>query len=192
MEWPESNGRWFTWSDFQARNNNELVAIFGNFINRVLVLTQKYWNGVVPEATTFTKNDTKVLNQLEKFPNLIGEKIEKFKFREALQNTMDLARLGNKYLAENEPWKLKSTDEERTKTILYVAIQICASLAILSEPFMPFASKKLKQTLSFNNLCWDDAGGLIINANHKINISSHLFSKIEDEKIAEQLEKLKT
>ena len=188
---PEAKDTDFTWIDFQARNNNELVAIFGNFINRVVVLTHKYWNGNVPAQNNLDKYDKEVLGKLADFPNKIGESIEKFRFREALTELMNLARLGNKYLADTEPWKLIKTDESRTATIINISIQISASLAVLSEPFMPFSSKKLKKLLALSNITWDDAGREVITENHKINPPTHLFEKIEDEKIEEQLKKLK-
>ncbi|MBT4881620.1 MAG: class I tRNA ligase family protein, partial [Flavobacteriales bacterium] len=188
---PESKDTDFTWADFQARNNNELVSIFGNFINRVVVLTNKYWEGVVQACNELDDYDKEVLAKLKAFPDKIGASIEKYRFREALGELMNLARLGNKYLADTEPWKLKKTDEKRTETILNVSMQIAASLAVLSEPFMPFSSEKLKGILALENVSWKDAGGIIISDNHKINPATHLFNKIEDEKIEEQLEKLK-
>ena len=188
---PEAKDTDFTWADFQARNNNELVAIYGNFINRVVVLTHKYWGGNVPPKNTLKDYDKKILSTLAEFPNKIGELIEKFKFREALFEVMNLARLGNKYLADTEPWKLKKTDASRTETIMNVSIQIAASLAILSEPFMPFSSKKLKIILGLSHVTWSDAGSQLIFKAHKINTATHLFEKIEDEKIEYQLEKLK-
>ena len=187
---PESKDTDFTWADFQARNNNELVAIFGNFINRVVVLTNKYWDGVVPSQNDLDSYDKEVLEKIAAFPNKIGESIEKFRFREALAELMNLARLGNKYLADTEPWKLKKTDESRTETIMNIAMQIAASLAILSEPFMPFSSSKLKDILTLENVNWNDAGNIIVVDNHKINEATHLFEKIEDDKIQEQREKL--
>ena len=187
---PESKDTDFTWADFQARNNNELVAIFGNFINRVVVLTNKYWDGVVPSQNDLDSYDKEVLEKIAAFPNKIGESIEKFRFREALAELMNLARLGNKYLADTEPWKLKKTDESRTETIMNIAMQIAASLAILSEPFMPFSSSKLKDILILENVNWNDAGNIIVVDNHKINEATHLFEKIEDDKIQEQREKL--
>ena len=189
---PEGKDTDFTWADFQARNNNELVAIFGNFINRVVVLTHKYWEGNVPRPNNLDNYDKEVLVKLAEFPKKIGDSIEKFRFREALAELMNLARLGNKYLADTEPWKLKTTDEKRTETILNIAIQIAASLAILSEPFLPFSSEKLKTILALKNVNWNDAGGIIIKENHQLNQATHLFEKIEDEKIAKQLEKLKS
>ena len=180
---PESKDTDFTWKDFQARNNNELVAIFGNFINRVVVLINKYWEGVVPNCNTLDDYDKEVLEKLKEFPKKIGASIEKYRFREALAEFMKLARLGNKYLADTEPWKLKKTDESRTETIMNIAMQIAASLAILSEPFMPFASSKLKNILALKEVRWSDAGEITIMENHKINKAIHLFEKIEDEKI---------
>jgi methionyl-tRNA synthetase len=145
----------------------------------------------VPAQNNLDNYDKKVLEKLADFPNKIGSSIEKFRFREALIELMNLARLGNKYLADTEPWKLKTTNEKRTETILNIAMQIAASLAILSEPFMPFASGSLKEMLCLDNVNWNNAGGIIIKDNHQINKAVHLFKKIEDEKINEQLEKLK-
>ncbi len=189
---PESKDTDFTWADFQARNNNELVAIFGNFINRVVVLTNKYWDGTVPSQNDLEPYDKEVLEKLAAFPNKISDSIEKFRFREALAELMNLARLGNKYLADTEPWKLKKTDESRTETIMNIAMQIAASLAILSEPFMPSSSSKLKDILVLENVNWNDAGDIIVSENHQINEAIHLFEKIEDDKIQEQREKLNT
>jgi methionyl-tRNA synthetase len=154
------------------------------------VLTHKYWEGVVPSCNNLADYDKEVLEKLKAFPDKIGASIEKYRFREALGEFMNLARLGNKYLADTEPWKLKNTDEKRTEAILNIAMQIAASLAVLSEPFMPFSSKKLKTILALKNVTWADAGKKIISDNHKINPAIHLFNKIEDEKIEEQLEKL--
>ena len=189
---PETKDTDFTWREFQSRNNNELVAIFGNFINRTIVLTNKYWNGLVPKCHTINEYDEKILLQIEQFPEKISTSIEAYRFREALTELMNLARLGNKYLAETEPWKLIKEDEKRTQTIMNITIQIAASLAILSEPFMPFSAEKLKNMLSINNLNWSDAGKSIINENHKISAAVHLFKKIEDEKIENQIKKLNT
>lgn len=188
---PESKDTDFTWADFQARNNNELVAIFGNFINRVVVLTNKYWDGVVPSQNDLDSYDKEVLETLARFPNKIGESIENFRFREALAELMNLARVGNKYLADTEPWKLKKTDEIRTETIMNIAIQIAASLAILSSPFLPFSSDKLKRMLAVKNINWNDAGTIFIAPGHQINKPTHLFEKIEDDKIEQQIIKLK-
>ena len=187
---PEAKDTDFTWSEFQSRNNNELVAIFGNFINRVIVLTHKYWDGNIPGRNDLNHYDKSVLEKLSESPKKIGQSIEKFKFREALEELMNLARLGNKYLADTEPWKLKTSDENRTETILNISVQIATSLAILSEPFLPFSSKKLKKILAIDDVDWQSAGSIILSKNHKINPPEHLFKKIEDEKIKEQLDKL--
>jgi methionyl-tRNA synthetase len=146
---PESKDNDFTWKDFQARNNNELVAILGNFINRVVVLTNKYYGGVVPAKGDLSKYDLEAISLLEAFPEKISNSIEKYRFREALSELMNLARLGNKYLADQEPWKLVKTDEERVETIMNIALQIAGSLAILSEPFLPFTSKKINYYVEF-------------------------------------------
>ena len=188
---PESKDTDFTWKDFQARNNNELVAIFGNFINRVVVLTHKFWNGVVPNCYELDVYDKDVLKKLQTFPAKIGEAIEKYRFREGLAEFMNLARLGNKYLTDIEPWKLRNTNEKKTETVMYISLQIAASLAILSEPFMPFSSEKLKTILALSNVSWNDAGNVIIESSHQINKATHLFVKIEDNKIEQQLLKLK-
>ena len=189
---PENKDTDFTWSDFQARNNNELVAIFGNFVNRVVVLTNKYWDGIVPAQNELHDYDKQILNTLKKFPEKIGNSIEKFRFREALAEFMNLARMGNKYLADTEPWKLKKTNETRTETILNISIQIASSLAILSEPFLPLSSNKLKKILSLEDINWSDAGKINIFKDHKIGAATHLFEKIEDHKIEEQRSKLYT
>jgi len=188
---PEGKDTDFTWLEFQSRNNNELVAIFGNFINRVVVLTNKYWDGNVPSQNTIDNYDKEILKKLSETPNKIGSSIERFKFKDALIELMNLARLGNKYLADTEPWKLKSVDEKKTETVLNIALQIAASLAILCEPFMPFSSEKLKKILNLNNFSWNDAGSIIFKKGHKINQAIHLFEKIEDEKIDLQIKKLK-
>ena len=189
---PESKDTDFTWSDFQARNNNELVAIYGNFINRVVVLTNKYWDGVIPEQCALNEYDKEVLESLSKYPQLIGSSIEKYRFREALHELMNLARLGNKYLADTEPWKLKKTDENRTKTIMNIALQVAASLSILSEPFLPFSSNKLKEMLNISDLCWEDARKQNLHAGTSIDKANLLFAKIEDETIEKQILKLKS
>jgi len=195
---PESKDNDFTWKDFQAKNNNELVAIFGNFINRVVVLTNKYYDGQVPIPNEFSEADQDALTAVKEFPNVIGKSIERYRFREASQELMNLARLGNKYLADEEPWKIIKIDEERVKTILFVALQISAALAVVSEPFLPFTSDKLKGILNIsmgaveNALSWDDIKekAVLLAANHQINKGELLFSKIEDETIEAQLEKL--
>ena len=190
---PESKDNDFTWKDFQAKNNNELVAIFGNFINRVVVLTNKYYNGIVPEPNDFSEIDEDVLAAIKEFPLTIGKSIERYRFREASQELMSLARLGNKYLADEEPWKVIKLDEERVKTIMYVALQISAALAVVSEPFLPFSATKLKNILNINaSLSWGDVtdNTVLLTATHQINKAELLFSKIEDKEIEAQVEKL--
>jgi methionyl-tRNA synthetase len=190
---PESKDNDFTWKDFQAKNNNELVAIFGNFINRVVVLTNKYYKGIVPVPATFSEVDEDVLAAVKEFPNVIGKSIERYRFREASQELMGLARLGNKYLADEEPWKVIKLDEERVQTIMYVALQISAALAVLSKPFLPFTSDTLKGILNIDEtLSWENITeqNVIIKAKHQINKAELLFSKIEDKTIEAQVEKL--
>jgi len=190
---PESKDNDFTWKDFQAKNNNELVAIFGNFINRVVVLTNKYYNGVVPTPNDFTEIDEDVLAAVKEFPNIIGKSIERYRFREASQELMNLARLGNKYLADEEPWKVIKLNEERVKTIMYIALQISSALAIVSEPFLPFTSIKLKDILNIDEkLSWKNVTETadLLPTNHQINKGKLLFSKIEDKAIEAQIEKL--
>ena len=193
---PETKDNDFTWKDFQARNNNELVAIFGNFINRVAVLTHKYYNGEVPAPGNFTKIDSETLAQLRKYPEIISSSLERYRFREAGQELMNLARLGNKYLADEEPWKVIKQDEERVKTIMFVALQIATGLAILSEPFLPFTSAKLKSILAITpsgvELQWNDVAGkeTLLPSGHILNKSELLFRKIEDKEIQAQLDKL--
>jgi len=199
---PETKDNDFTWKDFQTRNNSELVAIFGNFINRVVVLTNKYYDGIVPEPAELSSVDEEILAAVKAYPAVIESSIERYRFREASQELMNLARLGNKYLADEEPWKLVKTDEVRTKTIMYVALQIASALATLSEPFLPFTSTKLKTILNVsssdatqehsieNN--WSDIStkAVLLPAHHKINKGELLFSKIEDKEIQLQLDKL--
>jgi methionyl-tRNA synthetase len=190
---PESKDNDFTWKDFQAKNNNELVAIFGNFINRVVVLTNKYYEGIVPTPNNFSEIDEDVLATVKEFPNTIGKSIERYRFREASQELMNLARLGNKYLADEEPWKVIKLDEKRVQTIMYVALQISAALAVVSEPFLPFTSRKLKNILNISaDLSWKDVtdSPVLIQATHQINKAELLFSKIEDPAIEAQIEKL--
>lgn len=193
---PETKDNDFTWADFQARNNNELVAVFGNFINRVIVLTQKYYNGLVPNPSTFNSVDEEVLNELKKYPEVIESSLERYRFREAQAELMNVARLGNKYLAEQEPWKTVKEDAERTQTIMYIALQIASALATLSEPFLPHTSTKLKNMLSHaalvETLSWNDISTKkeLLPAGHTINKAELLFSKIEDSQIQAQLDKL--
>ncbi len=187
---PESKDTDFTWADFLSRNNNELVAIFGNFINRVVVLTHKYWNGIVPSCNELSDYDKEIINKLNNTSIVMGEAIENFKFREALKELMNLARLGNKYLADTEPWKLQHTNKDRVETIMNISIQIAGSLSVLCKPFMPFTSIKLNNILNLSKEKWKDAGMNIIPNEHQINKGIHLFEKIEDAKIKEQLSKL--
>lgn len=188
---PESKDNDFTWKDFQARNNNELVAILGNFVNRALVLTQKYYEGEVPVCGDFTEYDRQTIADLAAVKGSLETNIEEYKFREALKDAMNVARIGNKYLADTEPWKLIKTDPERVKTILYVALQITANTAIAVEPFMPFSAAKILAMLAVDKFGWERLGRLdLIAAGHRIGEPSLLFEKIEDDAIQHQLDKL--
>lgn len=195
---PETKDNDFTWADFQARNNNELVAIFGNFINRVTVLTHKYYDGITPSEGILSQIDIKTLETVRAYPAVIESSIERYRFREAQQELMNVARLGNKYLADQEPWKTIKTDEHRTKTVMFVALQIASALAILSEPFLPHTSRKLKEMLRINSretqngLQWSDVATkqILISPGHTINTNELLFSKIEDSQIQAQMDKL--
>ncbi|WP_445738445.1 methionine--tRNA ligase [Mariniflexile sp.] len=220
---PETKDNDFTWKDFQSRNNNELVAIFGNFINRVVVLTNKFYNGIVPAPNGFSQVDEETLAAIKAYPEVISSSIERYRFREAQQELMNLARLGNKYLADEEPWKVVKFDEPRTQTIMYVALQIASALATLSEPFLPFTSAKLKGILGLRHneahsdvvisskeqisipdtsghkngsrndgLTWNDISSkeTLVPPGHQIGEAELLFSKIEDETIQFQLDKL--
>ena len=190
---PETKDNDFTWKDFQARNNNELVAIFGNFINRVAVLTQKYYEGEVPAAGTLNATDSETLQQLSELTQKIEQSLERYRFREAQQELMNIARLGNKYLADEEPWKLIKTDAERVKTVMYVALQVATALAITSEPFLPFTSEKLKNILQLGTTAWEQVKQnptVLLPTGHKIGMAALLFEKIEDAAIAKQLERL--
>jgi methionyl-tRNA synthetase len=189
---PETKDNDFTWKDFQAKNNNELVAILGNFVNRTLVLTHKYYEGKVPDAAEYTKSDVLLLEEISKFPAKIAASIEQYRFREALGELMNLARLGNKYLADNEPWNLIKTDAKRVQTIMNLSLQISANLAVLMEPFLPFTSKKLSTMLNLNEgLKWKDATRTnLLLPGHNINTASLLFEKVEDETITAQVQKL--
>ncbi len=189
---PENKDNDFTWKDFQNRNNNELVAILGNFVNRTLVLTHKYFDGLVPEITGLTDSDQAVLDQIKTIAGDVERSLEVFRFREAIKTAMDLARLGNKYLADTEPWKLIKTDVERVKTILNVSLQITANLTLLMDPFLPFSMKTLRGFLQFDQCSWDLIGSPdLLKAGHAIGKASLLFEKIEDEQIQAQLDKLK-
>lgn len=193
---PENKDSDFTWKDFQAKNNNELVAIFGNFVNRVVVLTHKYFDGFVLLGSEFTKCDQTVLAAITNVTDKIGTHIQHYRFREALQELMNLARLGNKYLADQVPWKVIKQDEERVKTILHVAVQIVAALAVLCEPFLPFTSSKLRTMLRFssnsNKNTWQELSekGALLAVGHCIGEAELLFAKIEHKTIVHQLKKL--
>jgi methionyl-tRNA synthetase len=201
---PETKDNDFTWKDFQARNNNELVAIYGNFINRVVVLTNKYYEGVVPQPNEFSDVDEATLTEMRAYPAVIASSVERYRFREALGELMNLARLGNKYLADEEPWKVIKTNPARVQTQMYVALQIAAALSVLSEPFLPFTSEKLKNMLNLDAdssepgtaptgmLNWNTVAlkADLIPANHTINEAELLFAKIEDEEIQKQVDKL--
>ena len=188
---PENKDNDFTWKDFQAKNNNELVAILGNFVNRVVVLTHKYYDGINPDINLSNDIDKETLQEIYKFPKKIGDLIERYKFREAVNTVIDLARLGNKYLAEEEPWKLIKTDQkERVKTIMNISIQLCAVLSIVCEPFLPSTSEKLKKILNFENFSWNS---ISIDNQVKIkniNKGELIFRKIEDDEIELQVQKL--
>ncbi len=188
---PETKDNDFTWKDFQARNNNELVAIFGNFVNRAVVLTHKNYEGIVPAQGKLESIDKEVLEKLKELPEKVAGSIEAYRFREALTFMMELARVGNKYLADTEPWKLIKTDESRVKTILNISLQISASLAILAEPFMPYTAAKLSEMLGLEKLSWKDAGkdNLVISG-HQLKTGGLLFDKIEDATIEAQVKKL--
>ena len=192
---PETKDNDFTWEEFQARNNNELVAIYGNFINRVVVLTHKYYQGSVPIPSSLHQEDEEVRSQMAEFPDKIGHSITQYRFREASQILMQLARLGNKYLADAEPWKQIKTDPDRVAAILHTALQIAAGLAVLSEPFLPFTSKKLAQMINLEplQLTWETIRQKkeLIPSEHTLNEAQLLFQKIEDAQMDQQREKLK-
>ncbi|HET8963797.1 MAG TPA: methionine--tRNA ligase subunit beta, partial [Chitinophagales bacterium] len=189
---PETKDNDFTWKDFQAKNNNELVAILGNFVNRAIILTHKFYNGKIPAVTEYTSEDHALISEIKTFPSRIGSSIENYRFREALGELMNLARAGNKYLADTEPWKLIKTDGKRVQTIMNLSLQIAANLSVLMEPFLPFTSKKLRTMLNLeNNLKWDDASGVdLLSPDLELNAAALLFEKIEDEPIAFQVKKL--
>lgn len=188
---PETKDNDFTWSDFQQRNNSELVAIYGNFVNRALVLTHKYFNGIVPTAHELNDYDRQILGEIEAVKGTLSDNIEHFHLREALKDAMTLARIGNKYLADTEPWKLAKTDMQRVETIMNIAIQICANLAIAFEPFLPFSSKKLRDLLGMPEVNWDKLGRIdILPAGAHVEKPVLLFEKIEDDVIEAQRAKL--
>ena len=188
---PETKDNDFTWKDFQAKNNNELVAILGNFVNRTLVLTDKYFNGMVPPAGKFTDSDHAALEEMRQIPGRIYESLHHFRFREGLSGMMNLARLGNKYLTDNEPWKLFPGDTERVGTILNISLQICAQLSIVADPFLPFTAEKIRKTLGLEPMKWKDAAlNNWLKPGHKLNQPQLLFDKIDDNIIEQQVQKL--
>ncbi|MBS7157113.1 MAG: methionine--tRNA ligase [Sanguibacteroides justesenii] len=187
---PETKDNDFTWKDFQTRNNSELVAIYGNFINRTLVLTQKYFANRVPERGELTDYDKEVLAEIPQIVERVEKSLETFHFRDALKEAMNLARLGNKYLADTEPWKVIKTDERRVKTILNICLQISANLSTLMEPFMPFSSQKLREFMNIDVIDWDKMGDGVIPAGHELGEAGLLFEKIEDATIQAQIDKL--
>ena len=190
---PETKDNDFTWNEFQTRNNSELVAIFGNFINRVMVLTHKYYNGKVPKGGTLNKVDQKIMNSLKTFPEKFEKEIEQFHFRAYSQELMNLARLGNKYLADQEPWKLIKKDPKRVETIINIALQIAAYLTVLSEPLLPFTANKMKSMLNVN-MSWDEVAtckNILLMEGKLLKKSELLFARVEDDTIKIQLEKLK-
>ena len=189
---PETKDNDFTWLDFQTKNNSELVAIFGNFINRAIVLTGKYFNGKVPAKGELTEYDIETIKEFKEIKASVESNLEQFKFREALKEAMNLARIGNKYLADTEPWKLAKTDMERTATILHLALQIAANLSIAFEPFLPFSAKKLRNMLSINDFNWKMLGSIdILKENAELGKAELLFEKIEDSEIDKQIQRLK-
>lgn len=188
---PETKDNDFTWKDFQTRNNSELVAIFGNFVNRTMVLTHKYFGGKIPAKGELTDYDKQTIEEISLYPEKIGRSIEQYRFREALNELMNLARTGNKYLTENEPWKTIKTDEARTATVLNISLQICANLAILASPFMPMTAEKLAKMLNLQPVAWFEAGNVeLLSENADINAPELLFEQIDDKTIDLQIEKL--
>ncbi len=188
---PETKDNDFTWKDFQARNNNELVAVYGNFINRALVLTHKYFDGKVPACGELNDYDKATLKDFSDVKTQVEKLLDVFKFRDAQKEAMNLARIGNKYLADTEPWKTAKTDMERTATILHLALQIAANLAIAFEPFLPFSSEKLRKMLAMENFSWNDLGKVdLLKEGHQINPAELLFEKIEDSVVEAQVQKL--
>jgi methionyl-tRNA synthetase len=188
---PETKDNDFTWADYQARCNNELVAVYGNFVNRALQLNQKYYDGVVPECGELTDFDKETLSEFAGVKDKLEELLENFKFRDAQKEAMNLARIGNKYIADSEPWKVIKTDPERVKTIIYISLQLTANLAIAFEPFLPFSSKKLRDMTGMDSFSWEQLGSsTLLPAGKKLPKPSLLFSKVEDEVIQAQVEKL--
>lgn len=188
---PETKDNDFTWKDFQARNNNELVAVYGNFVNRALQLTSKYWGGIVPQCGELTDDDKATLAELAGVKEKIENLLDNFKFRDAQKEAMNIARLGNKYITDCEPWKVWKTDPKRVETILYVCLQVVANLAIAFEPFLPMSSKRLRDMIGMDSCEWDNLGRTdLIEAGHKLGTPSLLFEKIEDDAVEAQVQKL--
>lgn len=188
---PETKDNNFTWKDFQARNNNELVAVYGNFVNRALVLTQKYFGGKVPPCGELTEQDKEIIAEFRDVKTKVEELLEKFRFRDAQKEAMNLARIGNKYLADSEPWKVFKTDPKRVETILNLSLQLVANLSIAFEPFLPFSSEKLRSMINMSDLKWDNLGQTdLLVAGHELNKPELLFEKIEDEVVEAQIKKL--
>jgi len=188
---PETKDNDFTWKDFQARNNNELVAVFGNFVNRAMVLTDKYFDGVIPAITELTDYDKETIQDFANVKQDVEHLLDVFKFRDAQKGAMNLARIGNKYLADTEPWKVAKTDMNRVATIMHISLQLVANLAIAFEPFLPFSSQKLREMINMEDFKWADLGRIdLLEDGHKLNKSSLLFEKIEDEEVEKQVQKL--
>ena len=189
---PEQKDNDFTWKDFQTRNNNELVAVLGNFVNRALVMAKKYFHRKVPECSELTDYDREILTRAATIKEELENRIENFKFRESVKIAMDMARLGNKYLADTEPWNMYDKDPERVQTIVNISLQLTASISILIEPFLPYTTDKLRKLLNISKLSWELAGKLdILAVDHEVGKPQHLFQKIEDETVEKQLQKLK-
>jgi len=188
---PETKDNDFTWKDFQARNNNELLAVFGNFVNRTLILTQKYYDGIVPPIVSSDAETDKVLSEIAKYPEIISSSLERYRFREALSELMNLARLGNKFMTDSEPWKLIKTDPEKVKTVLNISLQIVANLSVLCEPFLPYTSGKLQRLINVKDLKWKDAGRIdLLKEGNQLNTPELLFERIEDKDVEVQVQKL--
>jgi methionyl-tRNA synthetase len=188
---PETKDADFTWTDFQSKNNNELLAIFGNFVNRTVVLTHKYFQGIIPPMGELTSDEKEIIIKIAEFPQIIGSSIEKYRFREALGEFMNLARLGNKYLTDTEPWKKIKENPDEVMKILHISLQICAALSVLGEPFLPFTSQKLQKMLNMTSHPWNQGGRIdLLKAGDSINQPEYLFDKIEDEVIQKQVQKL--
>ena len=188
---PETKDNNFTWKDFQDRNNNELVAVYGNFVNRALQLTKKYWNGIVPACGELEEIDRKALEEFKDVKKNVEKLLDQFKFRDAQKEAMNLARIGNKYIADCEPWKVAKTDMKRVETILNISLQLCANLAIAFEPFLPFSSEKLLKMLNVEHYEWEQLGSTdLLKAGHQLGEPVLLFEKIDDETIQKQLDKL--